>query len=259
MFKKKRGKMKQYFNVFLEFNHDKFYNTVGKIISEREKGYVCVVDANVLTMAQGDLGYREVLNLSSVNTCDGSSIAMMAGWAHHQKVRALNGPEIFENYIEKDYSQLLLGSTPETYVKIKEVLQKKNKDTSHLRSLPLPFVAVEDFDYKSIAGEINRVSPDIIWVSLGAPKQEIFMNKILPFLDRGVLLGIGAAFNFYIGDLNVPRFTIGSLRFIWLNRLINEPKKLIRRILPYIALMPKLYFQEKRKNKIAAQNSSSSK
>jgi N-acetylglucosaminyldiphosphoundecaprenol N-acetyl-beta-D-mannosaminyltransferase len=251
--------MKEYFNVLLEFDHEKFYRTIEDIIQGKDKGYVCVVDANVLTMAQSDLSYRKVLNSARINTCDGSSIAMMAGWAHHQKVRALNGPEIFENYIEKDYSQLLLGSTPETYVKIKEVLLKNNLHVSHLESLPLPFIPVEDFDYKSIAGEINRLDPDIIWVSLGAPKQEIFMNKILPFLDRGVLFGIGAAFNFYIGDLNVPRFKIGSLRFIWLNRLINEPKKLIRRILPYIALMPKLYFQEKRKSKIAAQNSLPSK
>jgi hypothetical protein len=42
------------------------------------------------------------LNNSLINTCDGSSIAMIAGWIHDQKYRALNGPEIFEHYIEKN-------------------------------------------------------------------------------------------------------------------------------------------------------------
>jgi N-acetylglucosaminyldiphosphoundecaprenol N-acetyl-beta-D-mannosaminyltransferase len=241
--------MHLYFNVFLEFNHALFYSTVKGTIRNNKKGYVCVVDANVLTMAQKDLPYRVVLNDALINTCDGSSIAMMASWAHNEPFKALNGPEIFEHYIEKNCKQLLLGSTPETTDRIKEILVKKQLDTSHLQMLSLPFVAVENFDYASIAKEINSIAPDIIWVSLGAPKQEIFMNRLLPYIDRGVMFGIGAAFNFYIGELNIPRFKIGRLKFIWVNRLINEPRKLIKRLLPYIAIMPGLYFDEKKKAK----------
>jgi N-acetylglucosaminyldiphosphoundecaprenol N-acetyl-beta-D-mannosaminyltransferase len=239
--------MQQYFNVSLEFNHPLLYSTIESTIENNRKGYVCVVDANVLTMAQRDLPYQAVLNAAMINTCDGSSIAMMAGWAHHETFMALNGPEIFEHYIEKNYRQLLLGSTPETTNRIKEVLKNKQLTTEHLQTLSLPFVAVENFDYQSIANDINRIAPDIIWVSLGAPKQEIFMNKILPFLNRGVLFGIGAAFNFYVGELNIPKFKIGGLKFIWVNRLMNEPSKLLKRILPYIVRMPGLYLTERRK------------
>lgn len=241
--------MQKYFNIFLEFNHKVFNRSIEDSIKNKKKGYVCVVDANVLTMAQKNLPYQHVLNRSHINTCDGSSIAMLAGWAHHQKFRALNGPEIFEYYIEKDYKHLLLGSTPEITDRIKEVLNRKNLNAINLQAVSLPFMPVENFDYQSIAKEINAIAPDIIWVSLGAPKQEIFMNKIIPFLDHGVMFGIGAAFNFYIGELNVPRFKIGSLRFIWLNRLFNEPQKLIRRLIPYIAIMPGLYFKEIKKIK----------
>ncbi len=73
------------------------------------------------------------------------------------------------------------------------------------------------------------------------------MNRILPYLNRGVMFGIGAAFNFYIGDLGMPKISIGGFRFIWLNRLFNEPRKLIRRIIPYIFIIPKLYFEEKKR------------
>jgi N-acetylglucosaminyldiphosphoundecaprenol N-acetyl-beta-D-mannosaminyltransferase len=239
--------MQKYFNIFLEFDHTLFYNTIQNTIKNNNKGYVCVVDANVLTMAQKNLVYQEVLNNALINSCDGSSIAMMASWLHKENFNALNGPEIFGNYIEKNYKQLLLGSTPNITDRIKKVLVSKNLDTSHLEMLSLPFASVEIFDYQSIADEINHISPDIIWVSLGAPKQELFMNKILPYLNRGVLFGIGAAFNFYIGELNTPRFKIGGLSFIWLNRLIKEPKKLIRRLLPYLAIMPSLYFNERKR------------
>lgn len=236
--------MKKYFNILLEFNHEAFNSIIKNAIKERCKGYVCVIDANVLTMAQHNIHYQQVLNKSLINTCDGSSIAFLASCIHHQNFRALNGPEIFEHYIEKKYKHLLLGSTAKTTDRIKEVLIRKKLNTSNILTLSLPFLPVENFDYQSIANEINIIKPDIIWVSLGAPKQEIFMNKILPFLNYGLLFGIGAAFNFYIGELNIPRFKIGSLSFIWLNRLFNEPKKLISRLLPYIVLLPILYIKE---------------
>ncbi len=241
--------MSKYFNVNIEFDHNLFLNTIKHTIQDGSKGYVCVIDANVLTMAQNNNSYRKVLCNAMVNTCDGSSIALIAGHIYKQDFKALNGPTIFSNFIEKNYKQLLLGNTLQTLDRIKEKVTSKGFQSNHIQALPLPFNSIDEFDYKSIAEQINNMNPDIIWVSLGAPKQEIFMSKILPYLNRGVMFGIGAAFNFYLGDLNLPSFSLGGLRFIWLNRLINEPRKLIRRIIPYILILPKLYFEEERKRK----------
>ena len=239
--------MNTYFNVKLEFDHEKLHKQIEETIASKQKGYVCVVDGNVLTMAQKNLQYREVLNSSTVNTCDGSSIALLAGLIHNQKFRALNGPDLFADYIEKEYKQLLLGSTEETSIEIKNTLTSKNMDSSHLEVMPLPFLPVEEFNYPLIAKHINQLGPDIIWVSLGAPKQELFMSKLLPYIDRGLMFGIGAAFNFYIGHLVQPKIKVGALRFIWLNRLINEPRKLIGRLTNYILIMPKLYIEERKR------------
>lgn len=99
-------KMQKYFNVFLEFDHHLLKSTIEEAITNSQKGYVCVVDANVLTIAQKDEQFRNVLNGALINTCDGSSIAMLAGMVHKQRLRALNGPEIFAYYIEKKYKQI---------------------------------------------------------------------------------------------------------------------------------------------------------
>lgn len=241
--------MNEYFNILLEFDHVKFHSKIEEYIINKQKGFVCVIDANVLAIAQKNRAYNKILNDAFVNTCDGGSIATLAGLAHSKKFRALNGPEIFNYYIEKDYKQVLLGSKNETTEKIKNVLADKNLNANNLYSIPLPFLAVDEFDYPSIADEINRIKPDIIWVSLGAPKQEIFMSKIIPHLKQGVLFSIGAAFNFYIGELIVPKFKIKGFTFIWLNRLKNDPKKQLKRIIPYILLIPKLYISERKKAK----------
>ena len=241
--------MQKYFSVALEFDHSRLREVIEDTITNNGKGYVCIVDANVLTIAQKNENYCNVLNQSIVNSCDGSSIAMLAGFAHKKKFRAWNGPDIFTYYIEKKYNQLLLGSTEETSNEIKDILKKNGIDISHISVLPLPFKSVDDFDYIEIAKIINDLSPDIIWVSLGAPKQELFMNILHPYLSRGVMLGIGAAFNFYIGKIAFPRVRIGSLKFIWVSRVFSEPIKQLSRILPYIMLIPRLYLSEIKKRK----------
>ena len=239
--------MSSYFNVNLEFDHELFYKTIDYNISINNKGYVCVVDGNVLTTAQKDLHYREIINRSLINTCDGSSIAWLAGMIYNEKFRALSGPEIFEKYIESGYKQTLIGSNTDVIEKIESKLRSKAIDGNNIKHIPLPFLPVSDFNYLNIAEEINNDPPDIIWVSLGAPKQEIFMSKLLPHLNYGVMFGIGAAFNFYIGDINMPKKRKGALQFIWLHRIYKEPMKQLKRVIPYIFILPRLIFNEIKK------------
>jgi N-acetylglucosaminyldiphosphoundecaprenol N-acetyl-beta-D-mannosaminyltransferase len=239
----------QYFNVNLEFNHSNIHRIINECASKRKKGYICVVDANVLTIAQKNRNYRNILNSSTINTCDGSSIATLAGMIYKSKFCTLSGPDLFSRYIEKnEFKQLLLGSSEKISNEIKSRLSDKKIDNQHLQVMSLPFLQVGQFDYHAIADTINSYKPDLIWVSLGAPKQEIFMSKILPYLHQGLMLGIGAAFNFYTGKIYIPKFHIGPFRFIWLSRLIAEPKKSYHRSIGYVLLLPKLYFSEKRKS-----------
>lgn len=238
------------FNIKIEFNHDVFRKTIEDCAENKEKGYVCVVDANVLTMAHDNLEYREIVKNSYVNTCDGSSLATMANRIYGTNYRAFNGPDVFAEYVERgDIKQLLLGNTEEKFNQIKEKLLSDGKESSHLAYMSLPFANIDEFDYIGIAKAINEIKPDFIWVSLGAPKQENFMVRILPYLDQGLLFGIGAAFNFYVGDIAQPKFHLGSFRFIWLDRIFREPKKQIKRLSQVLLKYPVIFREEKKKAK----------
>lgn len=236
--------MKYYFGLKLEFDHSIIHNLITDVIKNNDKEYICVVDANVLTISQRKHEYRNIINNSLLNTCDGSSIALLASILHKNKFKALTGPELFSKYIEYPYKQVLLGSSEEVIEKIKQKLTLKGIETNQILHLPVPFLPVEDFNYIEIADSINKIRPDIIWVSLGAPKQEIFMANILPFIDKGLMLGIGAAFNFYTGEIYLPKKRKGTLQFIWLHRIFHEPKKQIKRIIPYISILPMIILKE---------------
>lgn len=207
-----------------------------------------MVDANVITIAQKDLKYREIVKNATINTCDGSSISKMVNSIYGTHYSAFNGPELFEYYIERPYKHVLVGNTAKKVEQMKEFVKQKGVDVD-LKHIDVPFISVNQFDYPAIAKQINDLKPDIVWVSLGAPKQETFISNIFPYIEQGVLFGIGAAFNFYTGDLHNNKKEIGGLRFIWLERIFKEPKKQLKRFFLTLSTYPMIYFVEVRRKK----------
>lgn len=237
------------FNIRIEFDPQVLRDTIERHIQEKKKAYVCVVDANVITIAQKDLEYREIVKNATINTCDGSSISKMVNSIYGTNYHAYNGPEVFEYYIERPYKHLLIGNTVAKVEQIRDFVKQKGLDVD-LQHLDVPFVSVDQFDYPAIAKQINDIEPDIVWVSLGAPKQELFISKLFPYVNQGVFFGIGAAFNFYTGDLHNNKKEIGGLRFIWLERIFKEPKKQLKRVGGYLLILPRMYREEKKRAKL---------
>lgn len=237
------------FNIHLEFNREKLYDAIEQRISEQKPGYVCVCDSSVVARAHNESDYRKVINGAFVNSCDGSSICTMATKLYGGGLESVNGPEIFAEYTKKRYKQVIIGNTDEIVKRVREKLRLEGYDDSHIAHLQVPFCKVENFNYKGIAEVINAQAYDIIWVSLGNPKQEIFMSKLLLYLNKGVMFGIGAALNFWVGDLALPEFHIGPLRFIWLTRIFQDPVRQIKMNWDILKTFPKIYKAEKlRKN-----------
>jgi N-acetylglucosaminyldiphosphoundecaprenol N-acetyl-beta-D-mannosaminyltransferase len=236
--------MKNYFNINFEFDTLKIHKKVEKYISEKKKGYVCVVDGNVLTHSESNSDYNQILNSSMLNLCDGSSIAMLASKIHNEKLKAYTGPEIFFKYVKVEYKQCFLGNTEENLHKMKLKMQQEGYNIEHFMFMSLPFKNVQDFDYKNIAKEINDFKPDLIWVSLGAPKQEYFISRLAPLVEQGILFAIGAAFNFFLEEKKKDNSILERFNLIWLSRVLKEPKRVGGRALSYLFVLPKLILKE---------------
>ena len=143
-----------------------------------------------------------------------------------------------------------MGASPQTLAGLKRNLISYNGDVEAMSFYDLPYKDVEDFDYPSIARMIDEDGADIIWIALGAPKQEVFMSKLKPYLKRGVMIAVGAAFKFYSGTevSRAPKWMIRHhLEFIY--RIFSEPKKQLRRCGWIIITLPGLLWGEwKRKH-----------
>lgn len=237
--------MNSYFGVRLEFNRQTVKETISRCVKQQKKGYVCIVDATVLALCQHDKDYMNIINAGSVNICDGSSIALLASKIYKQPYQQYTGSDIYHDYFTTGLRQCFLGNTPEKMQKLKAKLIADGVDVSRCMFEPLPFLEVDDFDYVAIAGPINNFGADLIWVSLGAPKQEKFIHRLLPYLDRGICFAIGASINFYVGDQvkRAPKW-LRDIHLEWLFRLSSEPRKQVKRVYKILKSYPGIIYRE---------------
>ncbi|MEI3456426.1 MAG: WecB/TagA/CpsF family glycosyltransferase [Bacteroides cellulosilyticus] len=239
------------FSIAIEFDKELVKQKIVDHIQQKEKGYICAVDTNIVSIANKNPAYLSVVNNSILNICDGGTIAFFGRKIYNQKLERYTGPDLFLDFISRGYSQAFLGNTPENLDILKDKMQLNRFDLNSCLYYPLPFKTVDEFDYKEIANKINQKNIDIVWISLGAPKQEIFASKLLPYINDAILIAVGAAFNFYIGMGNYHRAPqwMQKMNIEWIYRLFLEPKKQMNRIKYILKVYPRLIVQEYKKNR----------
>ena len=95
-----------------------------------------------------------------------------------------------------------------------------------------PVLNAENLSKDNYINDLKSKNPDIIWVSLGFPKQEQFINKIKDEINLDSnLIGIGAVFEWVAETKIKAPEILANIGLEWIFRLIQEPKRLFRRYL----------------------------
>jgi beta-1,4-glucosyltransferase len=82
---------------------------------------------------------------------------------------------------------------------------------------------------RNLTDKINRTKPDVVLVALGNPIQEEWILDNRPALTAGVVIGVGALFDFWAGNKSRAPALVQRLRMEWFYRLCLEPRRLLRR------------------------------
>lgn len=245
--------MNTYFNINYEFDKAE----VHRQIEAAQKGYICVADGVVMNTANRNPEYLKVVNGSLFSICDSSWVPVYLKSIYGVKYEQYCGSEIFKDIISsRKYRMIFMGTSQATLDGLRNELKKMNPDVERMQFVELPFRKVEDFDYPEIAKMIEEDGAKIIWVALGAPKQERFMNLLLPHLNQGVMLGVGAAFKFYSGteESRCPAWMQKChLEFVY--RIMQDPKKQLKRCFWILWTLPGLYLGEVKRARKAKKGS----
>jgi N-acetylglucosaminyldiphosphoundecaprenol N-acetyl-beta-D-mannosaminyltransferase len=130
----------------------------------------------------------------------------------------------------RGYTFFFLGSKDPVLRKLTEELVSKNPGLKVVGTYAPPFA--EEFSMElnaRVVEQINAVRPDVLWVGLGAPKQERWIHQNLPRLKVRVAIGVGAAFELASGTVRrAPRW-MQRVGLEWFFRFMVEPRRLFKR------------------------------
>ncbi len=238
--------MHTYFNINYELDKRQVHQSIASVIDRREKAYICVADGVVMNTANRDKDYQNVVNGGLFAICDSGWVPLYLKSIYGIKYEQYCGAEIFKDIVSSGkYRMIFMGTSQKTLDALQKELMVMNPNVKDMKFVELPFRDVEDFDYPEIAKMIEEDGAQIIWVALGAPKQERFMNRLLPYLKSGVMLGVGAVFKFYSGqeESRCPEWIQKHhLEFVY--RIYQDPPKQLKRCFWIVATLPKLYLGE---------------
>lgn len=238
--------MHTYFNIKYEFDKNKIHEAIARQAESRKPDYICVADGVILNTVNRDAAYHETVNGGMFAICDSSYVPLYLRLIYGVKYAQYCGSDIFRDIVGSGrYRMAFLGTNQQTLDALRQNLEKLNPAVGQMLFHELPYCRVDEFDYPAIAQMLARDGADIIWVALGAPKQEMFMARLKPHLDKGIMIAVGAAFNFFSGinAKRAPRWMVRHhLEFVY--RIFSEPRKQIRRCSMIVATLPALLYRE---------------
>lgn len=205
-------------------------------ISTRQPAYVCVCTVHTIVEALRSPVVRQAVNGAWLATPDGMPLVWWGRAALSRGGPArVYGPDLLSTILtdprHRQTRHFFYGGTPGVAEKVIAAARKLNPDLQVAGHLTPPFRPLTTAEESQTAQVIDAARPDIVWVGLGCPKQDLWMAQFRPLLQAPVLIGVGAAFDFLAGvKPQAPRWMQrGGLE--WLFRLACEPGRLWRRYL----------------------------
>ena len=197
--------------------------------------YVCVTNVNSVVEAQKDAYLKTITNSADLSVCDGMPLVWLArrkGFILPERVYGFALMDALLSESQKyGYRHYLYGSTSEVLEKLVVNIKSKYPGINIAGAYSPPFRDLTGQEKESIVSLVNGCQPDIVWVGLGYPKQEIWMYEFKDKIKCPVLAGVGAAFDFYSGNKKKAPLWMQNAGLEWFFRLCCEPRRLAKRYL----------------------------
>lgn len=197
--------------------------------------YFACINPHAVEVAAGDQSFHNSLTCADFLTADGIGVLHASRILGGNLRRRITGMDVFLSVTTamnelKTGSCFFLGSTEETLTAIRSEMSKQFPHVEVVGTYSPPFkpdFSAEDSD--KMIQAINSAAPDVLWVGLTAPKQEKWLFEHQDRLAVNFAGPIGAAFDFFVGNIKRVSPFWQDLGFEWLPRLVQEPRRLWRR------------------------------
>jgi N-acetylglucosaminyldiphosphoundecaprenol N-acetyl-beta-D-mannosaminyltransferase len=206
-------------------------------VQERRAVYVCVAAAHSIMDCWHDPVLRSVFNKAAMVTPDGMSLVWYLQLLGYRGVQRVYGPDLLtalcRRPAESGHRHFFYGGTDQVLADLVARLQGHNSSLQIAGAYAPPFRAMSNEEDRTAVEVINRSRPDIVWVGIGTPKQELWIAEHRNRLAAPVMIGVGAAFDFLSGHKPQAPQCLRRGGLEWLFRLASEPRRLWPRYREY--------------------------
>lgn len=202
---------------------------------ENLKGnYICISNVHTTVMSYEDNEYQKIQNGGALALPDGGPLSAISRKRGYKNAQRVTGPDLMDEIFRisemKGYSHYFYGSTKETLMMMEVRLKEKYPKLNIAGMYSPPFKPNINVESDENIENINNLNADFIWVGLGAPKQEIWMNYHKNKINS-LMIGVGAGFDYFAGTIARAPYWMQNNNLEWLYRLIQDPKRLLKRYL----------------------------
>lgn len=193
-----------------------------------EKTFVVTANPEIVMYAKTDLDYMAILNEADYITADGVGIIRASKILETPIVERVAGFDLMLDLLEEANNQKLkvyfLGATEDVLEKtIKKV--QKNYPSINIAGSNNGYFDLSD---QTIIKNVYSTNPDMIFVALGFPRQEKWIQQYLNISSKGLLMGVGGSFDVLSGKTRRAPIFFRKLQLEWFYRLIKQPSRIHR-------------------------------
>lgn len=195
-----------------------------------EPVHVVTANPEVVMAARDSARLREILQHAFV-VPDGIGIIYAAKWTRQPLHERVTGIELMEALMEQanihGWRVYLLGASPEVSQKAAQTLQQRYPQAQIVGHKDGYFSKQEE---KEIAEEIARTKPHLLFVAMGAPRQDEFIYTCWKTLNVPLAMGVGGSFDVIAGHVKRAPIVWQKLHLEWLYRLLRQPSRWRRQL-----------------------------
>jgi N-acetylglucosaminyldiphosphoundecaprenol N-acetyl-beta-D-mannosaminyltransferase len=177
--------------------------------------------------------FKKALSESDYLLPDGIGVCLAVWATSGIRLKKIAGYDLFEaamKYADNNHLSVMFVGSNETVLRLIMERSKVQFPCVSVFTFSPPYKQhFADADVKKLVFKINKVSPDILFLGLTAPKQELLSHYLKLSENTKLVAGIGAVFDFYAGTVSRPKKIWISLGLEWLIRLLAEPRRLWKR------------------------------
>jgi N-acetylglucosaminyldiphosphoundecaprenol N-acetyl-beta-D-mannosaminyltransferase len=205
-------------------------------IQEKKSRYVCVTDVHSVMRSRWDPALDRALKDADLIVADGMPLVWTAWSRGVKSIGRVPGPDFMHELCRLspgNWTHFLLGGAKGVPDRLAQSLTALNPRLTICGTDSPPFRPLTEAEDNELVERINAAKPNIVWIGLGCPKQELWMSQHAGRIPGAIVIGVGAAFDFLSGHIPRAPLWMRNNGLEWLHRLVTEPRRLWRRYLVF--------------------------